>query len=657
MTTTDESSTSASDPYHSSDSGAPPPSLSHLTALSIGALGVVYGDIGTSPLYSLKECFQGTHTVPVNPANVLGILSLIIWSLILTISVKYILFIMRADNRGEGGILALLALVMPTGGAARTTHPVEAVGARRFALLGLGLFGAALLYGDGIITPAITVLSAVEGLEVVTPVFRSWVVPLTVAILFLLFIVQRHGTSRVGSVFGPITLLWFFGIGAFGVPAIARNPLVLGAFDPRYAVSFFGEHGIHGFLVLGAVVLAITGGEALYADMGHFGPTPIRFAWFGIVLPALLLNYLGQGANLLTNPGAARNPFYLLLPGWALYPMVVLATLAAVIASQALISGAFSLTHQATQLGYAPRFRIIHTSELESGQIYVPFINWALMIACIALVLGFRSSSNLAAAYGIAVTMTMAITTILFHQVMTKVWRWRRRIAYPLTTLFLSIDLAFCGSNLVKIEHGGWVPLVAGLAVFILLTTWKLGRERVAQLIAKGGLDEKLFLSSLEIEQPHRSKGTAVFMTSTPRAIPLVLLHHVKHNKALHERVLLLSIQAEPRARLDDATRIEVHPIGQGISRVIAHFGFFETPNVPAILQSAKLVEAGLVYKESETTYYFGRETLIPKSTIRGMQTWRKYLYSFMSTNASSAPRYFGIPPNRVVEVGAQIEF
>ena len=501
-----------------------------LLALSLGALGVVYGDIGTSPLYALKECFNGPHGVPPTPENVLGVLSLVFWAMTFVVTVKYLSFVMQADNRGEGGILALLALV----GRRKLSRP-----GRRFLLL-LGIFGAALLYGDGVITPAISVLSAVEGLQVAAPALHHLVVPITVVILFLLFLIQKRGTATVGAVFGPVMLLWFAAIAAAGLHGIARDPGVFRALSPVAAVEFFVRHRGHGYLVLGAVVLVLTGGEALYADMGHFGRRPIRLAWFGVAMPALLLNYFGQGAVLLRDPSVAANPFYMLVPGWALYPMIGVATAATIVASQALISGAFSLTNQAVQLGYSPRVTIRHTSRTEYGQIYVPEVNWAVGIACIALVLGFKTSGALAAAYGIAVTGTMTITTLLFHRVMRDRWRWPLWTAAPLTAAFLGADLSFFGANLVKFEDGGWFPIALAAGVFTLMSTWRAGRDVLARQLRESGLPLDLFLPDLEKHPPHRIPGTAVFMTSNPEGVPPVMLHHLKHNKVLHERVLLV---------------------------------------------------------------------------------------------------------------------
>ncbi|HEU0052793.1 MAG TPA: potassium transporter Kup, partial [Longimicrobium sp.] len=563
-------------------------------------------------------------------------------------TVKYLTFVMVADNRGEGGILALMALVGQT----------DAKGRARGALMLLGLFGACLLYGDGVITPAISVLGAVEGLAVAAPTLSHAVVPITVLILTLLFLFQRRGTAAVGAVFGPIMLLWFLCIAALGVRGIALHPAVLGAVSPHHAVRFFAAHRVHGFLVLGAVVLVITGGEALYADMGHFGRRPIRLAWLAVAMPALMLDYFGQGALLLRDPTAAQNPFYLLAPGWALYPMIGVATAAAIVASQALISGAFSLTNQAVQLGYSPRVTIRHTSRREFGQIYIPEVNWALGVATVLLVLGFRSSSNLAAAYGIAVTGTMTITTLLFHRVARDRWHWPRWMTWPLSTLFLFVDVSFFSANFVKIEEGGWFPLAAAGGIFALLSTWKRGREVLRAQMQDAGLPLGLFLPDIERKPPLRVPGTAVFMTSNPGGVPPVLLHHLKHNKVLHERVLLVSVVTEDIPAVPEAERLTAKPLGGGFHQVIGRYGFMETPNVPALLASLpKWAIPGprIELSPMETTYYLGRETLLPTGPSR-LAGWRKRLFIVMARNAQTASAFFGLPPNRVVEMGAQIQ-
>ncbi len=612
-----------------------------LSVLTLAALGVVYGDIGTSVLYALRECFAGTHPVAPTPENVLGVLSLIFWSLILIISIKYLLFVMRADNRGEGGILALMALV----------NPARAAGGGGLLTL-LGLFGAALVYGDGMITPAISVLSAVEGLGVATPVLSSYVIPLTILILVALFAIQRRGTASVGKMFGPITLVWFLVIAGLGVAQLIEHPGVLRAVGPWHAVTFFLQNGSRGYLVLGAVFLCVTGGEALYADMGHFGARPIRLAWFGLVLPALLLNYFGQGALLIADPSAATSPFYRMVPTWGLYPLVAIATAATVIASQAMISGAFSLTRQAVQLGYSPRVEIDHTSHEEIGQIYIPAVNWGLMVTTIALVLGFRTSSNMAAAYGIAVSMEMVLTACLGYFVARRLWGWPRYWALPLVGVFILVDSAFMGANSLKIPHGGWVPLVVAVAIFVLMTTWKAGRDLLASRLRAATMPLDMFLDGVD-DTRRRVSGVAVFMTQEPHGAPVTLLHNLKHNKVLHERVVLLTIQGEEIPYVRSAERLKVEDLGKGFFRIIGRFGFMEDPNVPDLLDRAKAF--GLEFKPMETTYFLGRETLIP-SQKPGLARWRTSLFAFMSRNAHRATAYFRIPPNRVVELGAQVE-
>jgi KUP system potassium uptake protein len=612
--------------------------------LSLGALGVVYGDIGTSPLYALRECFHGTHAISPTPGNVMGVLSLVFWSLLVVISVKYLAFVMRADNRGEGGILALMSLIQP--------HAQGVLGRRlRWVLAMLGIFGAALLYGDGIITPAISVLSAVEGLSVATPVFDHVVEPITIVILVGLFLLQKRGTTGVGKIFGPVMLLWFVCIAALGVSQIVRSPGVFAAIDPRHAVDFFARNGHHGFLVLGAVFLVVTGGEALYADMGHFGVRPIRLAWFCLVLPSLLLNYFGQGALLLNDPSAAHNPFYRLGPDWSLYPMVVLSTVATVIASQAVISGAFSLTRQAVLLGYSPRVRIDHTSEREIGQIYIPSVNWALMICTIALVLGFGSSSNLAAAYGVAVTTTMAITTILMAVVARENWKWPVSGAAALAAVFLVPDLAFFGANIVKVPHGGWFPLVAAGGVFTLMTTWRKGREILDGRLREEILPIDLFLK--DCPKIPRVQGTAIYMSRTSDGVPPSLLHNLKHNKVLHRLIVFLTVETQERPRVSRKDRLEVTDLGHGIFRVVARYGFMEDADVPELLN--KIEQPGLSFPPGDTSFFLGKETIF--ATKRpGMAMWRERLFAFMSRNARSATLFFNLPPNRVVELGAQIE-
>ncbi|HKY97049.1 MAG TPA: potassium transporter Kup [Gemmatimonadaceae bacterium] len=622
------------------------PTGNRLARLTLLAIGVVYGDIGTSPLYAIRECFKEEHGLIANTQNVMGVLSLILWALILVVSVKYISFIMRADNRGEGGELALLALILQT--QQRKTDTT-----RRLIIISLGLTGAALLYGDGVITPAMSVLGATEGLVVIAPQFHILVVPATLVILFTLFMVQKKGTAKVGRVFGPVMALWFVTIAILGVMEIARSPQILLAINPWHGVSFFIRNGFAGFVILGAVVLAVTGAEALYADMGHFGKRPIRVAWFALVLPALMLNYFGQAALVLREPAAAANPFYLLAPRILLYPMVMLATAAAVIASQALISGAFSITQQSIQLGYCPRMSIIHTSETEHGQIYIPEVNRALMIGCLTVVIGFRSTSALGAAYGIAVTGSMAISTILFSTLARLRWQWSWSKVIGLATLFLIVDLSFFGSNALKVVHGGWVPLAIAISVFTLMTTWNSGRKVVQNLLARGSLPIDLFLADVAKRKPFRAPGTAVFMTSNPEGAPLVLLHHLRHNKTLLENVILLSILATNVPTVPDEERITVTDLGEGFWRVVAKYGFMEKANVPQVL--ARCRNMGVVADRRDTTYFLGRERLLPTGRAR-LARWRKKLYIFMSRNSRTATEYFAIPPNRVVELGAQLE-
>ena len=550
-----------------------------MRGLMIGALGVVFGDIGTSPLYALRECFHGDHGIVPEQGAVLGVLSLIFWSLLIIVSVKYLLFVMRANNKGEGGILALMSLAFPDRRAAT---------GRTARLIAMGAFGAALLYGDGMITPAISVLSAVEGLNVATPFFEPYIIPITVGILVALFSVQRLGTGKMGSILGPITLVWFVSIGLLGLKGIWEAPGVVAAVNPWHALRFFLDHGGAGFVVLGAVFLVVTGGEALYADMGHFGIRPIRLGWFLVVLPALLLNYFGQGALLLQNPAAAQNPFYLLAPGWALYPLVGLATVATVIASQALITGAFSLTMQGIQLGYFPRLKIDHTSHTERGQIYMPHVNWGLMLACIGLVLGFRSSSGLAAAYGIAVTLTMLITTVLFFWVARRLWGWTPLRTALLCGSFLLLELAFCGANLLKVAHGGWFPLVVAAGIFTLMSTWRTGRAILHGRLQHSLVPWKMFLDEIRNSPPLRVAGTAVFMAGNPDGTPLALLHNLKHNKVLHERLVVLTILTEEVPRVAAAERVQVECDMPGIYRVKARYGFMEEPSVPEVLEACR---------------------------------------------------------------------
>ena len=612
--------------------------------MTVAAIGVVFGDIGTSPLYSMREAFNGSHPVAANHDNVLGVLSLISWALIIVVTLKYVVFMMRADNRGEGGIMALLALVLRS-----TTRNTRG----RMVLMSLGLFGAALFYGDGVITPAISVLSAVEGLEVATPALKPFVIPLTILVLIGLFLFQQKGTEMVGALFGPITIIWFAVLALLGIINIVKYPDVLAALSPGYAVNFFAENSTGGFLVLGAVVLAITGTEALYADMGHFGKKPIRLAWFIYVLPALMLNYFGQGALILHNEDAIQNPFYHMAPEWALYPMVILATMATVIASQAVITGTYSLTRQAIQLGYCPRLEVTHTSESEIGQIYMPWINWVLLAAVIGLVLGFETSSNLAGAYGIAVTGTMAIDTVLAFVLMRKLWHWPLWIALPLLLIFLTIDLSFFGANAIKLFHGGWFPIVVAIALFILLVTWKRGRQLLMERLSPGAIPLEPFIQSVTAHPPTRVPGTAVFLTAASEGVPHALLHNLNHNKVLHERIVLLTVSTIDIPHVPDEERIEIEPLGSDFYRAVVRYGFKDDPDVPLAL---KLSGAkGFKFEMMETSFFLSRQTLIPK-VGPGMALWREKLFALMSRNASSATTFFKIPANRVVELGTRIE-
>jgi KUP system potassium uptake protein len=621
-----------------------PTGKAQLAALSLAALGVVYGDIGTSPIYAMRESLHGVHGVDATQANVLGLLSLILWALILVISIKYLVFVMRADNGGEGGMIALTALVTPASPTARR---------RRRVLVLVGLFGASLLYGDGMITPAISVLSAVEGLEVVTPVFRPYVIPITIAILIGLFMVQSRGTAKIGSIFGPVMLLWFTTLGVLGAVHLVQYPQVLVAVNPLYAVRFFVENGWHGYLVLGSVFLAVTGGEALYADMGHFGVKPIRLTWFGFVLPALLLNYFGQGALVLRDPTAAEHPFFRLAPDWAMLPLVALTTLATVIASQAVISGAFSLTRQAVQLGYLPRMDIEHTSETHIGQIYIPELNRVLMIACIGLVIGFRSSSNLAAAYGVAVTTDMVFTTILFAVVARTRWSWSLPAVVALAATFLFVDLSFWGASLLKIPAGGWFPLVIAGVVFTIMTTWNTGRAILAERIAERSASVEQFLERIRAEPPVRVPGTALYLARDPTVAPFALVQNLKHNKVLHERVVILAMHTITTARVYDDHRVQVEHLADDVYRVVARHGFTEDPEVPPVLK--RLATQGLEIDPTDTTFFLGRETLLATNRP-GMAIWREKLFVFLARNARRATKYFRLPSDRVVELGAEIE-
>lgn len=627
------------------------PTGKRLAVLTLAALGVVYGDIGTSPLYALRECFKPGHALTPEPDNVYGVASLIFWVLMLVVTVKYVSFVMRADNRGEGGVLAMLSLIVG--------KPTERR-KRRAVLIALGLFGAALLYGDGAITPAITVLSAMEGLEIVSPQMTTFVVPLTVGILIGLFLLQRRGTAAIGALFGPITLTWFLAIGILGLREIFIEPHILMAVNPWYAIHLFTTQSHMAFVIVGYVVLAVTGAEALYADMGHFGRRPISVAWLWIVLPALTLNYFGQGALLLRDPTAVENPFYLLAPRPLLFPLIALATAAAIIASQAMISGAFSISQQCIQLGYSPRLTIKHTSAKTEGQIYIPEVNWALMIGTLVIVLAFRGSSELSAAYGIAVTGTMLSTSILFGVVTAARWNWPRWQVALLVGGFIVMDGALFGSNVIKLVHGGWVPVMIAIAIFAGMTTWKRGRDILRERLKEITMPLDAFLKSLSSGKIHRVPGTAVFMTSEPSGAPVVLLHHLKHNKVLHEQVILLSIQTTTVPEVVRRERLTVEQLDHGFVRATALYGFMESPDVSEVL--TLLREQGIKAKPMETSYYLGREQLIPqhrawKEGGMTMTIWRKQLFAFMSKNAVSAASFFQLPPNRVVELGTQIEF
>ena len=612
--------------------------------LLLGALGVVFGDIGTSPLYAMRECFYGPHRVEPTPANVLGVLSLIFWSLVAIVSVKYLAFVTRANNKGEGGDLALLSLAFPDR---------ERAGRVGQLIILLGVFGATLLYGDGMITPAVTVLSAVEGLTVATHAFEHFVVPITIAILIGLFSFQHIGTGRVGFIFGPVMLLWFLTISVLGIVQVMQAPKVLAAFSPWYAVEFFINNRWTGFIVLGAVFLCVTGAEALYADMGHFGIKPIRRGWFAVVFPALLLNYFGQGALLLNDPAAAVNPFYLLAPKWMLIPLVVLATTAAVIASQALIAGAFSLTMQAIQLGYFPRLVINHTSHAEKGQIYMPQVNWTLMVASVGLVLGFGSSSNLAAAYGVAVTLAMVVTSTLFFFAAQRLWGWSPWLTAFLCSGFFVIELAFLASNAIKIPHGGWFPLVVGAGIFTLMSTWHTGRRILRTKLAASTLPFDLFLTDVKASQPTRVPGTAVFMAGNPSGTPVALLHNLKHNKVIHDRVIILTCVTRDMPYVPENERMKLEKSDLGFYRVLGYFGFMEEPNVPRLLELCQ--KEGLEFKPEQTTFFLSRETIIPTRTP-GMALWRERLFAMMSRNSQHATTFFRLPANRVVELGMQVE-
>ncbi|MGC9236393.1 MAG: potassium transporter Kup [Thiomonas sp.] len=616
-----------------------------MAALSLGALGVVYGDIGTSPLYAFQTAFSPDHGVPYSPDNILGVLSLIFWALTLIVLIKYVLLVLRADNDGEGGILALMALVMRR----------YAKGTRgRTAAITLGLIGASMFYGDSVITPAISVLSAIEGISVATPIFNDWIVPITAGILVGLFVVQKHGTALVGRFFGPIMLLWFTAIGLLGLAQVVQNPTVLLAINPYYGAELFAREPGVALILLGAVFLVLTGGEALYADMGHFGRKPIQLAWIFLVMPGLVLNYFGQGALVLAHPEATKNPFFYLAPQWALWPLLLLATAATIIASQAVITGAYSITTQAIKLGYLPRMRVLFTNEENQGQIYVPFINWLLLIFVILLVLSFKTAENLAAAYGIAVNITMIVTTAFIWMIAQHRWGWSATKANVVFGLFALIDLAFLSSNALKIDHGGWFPLLFGAVIYTLLATWKRGRTLLRRQLEEHALNLQDFVSSLSTYPPTRVEGTAIYLTPSATTVPHALLHNLKHNKVLHERVFFLSAQTMDVPHVPPEQGIKLTPMEEGIYLLHVELGFKDEPDIQLLLKQVERLY-GLEFQLMETSFFLARQTIIP-SKLPGMALWREVLFSWMSRNAQDASDYFRIPPNRVVELGTQVE-
>lgn len=637
-----------------SKSSDKPQSKKYLAGLSLAAIGIVYGDLGTSPLYAFRESFHPEYGLAASPANVLGILSLIFWTLIIVITIKYVTFVLKADNNGEGGIVALTALISPKENGESSRY-------RRWLVLA-GLFGAALLYGDGMITPAISVLSAIEGLEVATPVFQPYIIPITIVILIALFSVQKFGTAGLGKIFGVVSILWFITLAALGISQIVQAPGVIAALNPAHAVDFFLRNGLTGYLVLGSVFLVCTGGEALYADIGHFGVLPIRITWYGIVLPALLFNYFGQGALILNNPEAAHNPFFRMAPSWGLYPLVVLATAATVIASQAVISGTYSLTRQAMQLGYVPRLTVEQTSSKEVGQIYIPAVNWSLMIASIGLVIGFGSSSDLAAAYGVGVSTDFVITSILFAVVMRQIFKWSWPIVVSLTSVFLVIDLAFFGANIIKVPEGGWFPLVVAGLLILVMTTWKKGREVLKKRIRAAELPLEKFMKDVEsyadVEE-HKIKrvdGTAVYMYSNPDGTPPALLHNIKHNKVIHKDVVMLSVKTtHERPYVPTDEKIEVESLGSGFYRIVLHHGFAQSMNIPQAFK--QIEEPGLDLDMQKTSFFLGSERIIASDKkTSGMAKWRDHLFALMVRNQQRATAYFGLPTNRVIEMGAEMK-
>ena len=616
-----------------------------MPALMVAAIGVVFGDIGTSPRYALKECFDPQHGIPFNQQAVFGIISLLFWALVIVVSLKYVLFVMRADNRGEGGVLALMALSL---------RSVRAGSKWAAVLMMLGMFGACMFYGDAVITPAISVMSAVEGLEIAAPSLSRFVLPVTIVILIVLFSMQKSGTAKVGRLFGPVMVTWFVILGVLGVYNIVAAPEIVKAINPYYGIHFIHTHALQAYIVLGSVFLVLTGAEALYADMGHFGIRPIRFAWSFLVFPALALNYFGQGALLLTNPKAIENPFFLMAPDWALMPLVIVATAATVIASQAVISGAFSLTSQAIQLGYVPRMKILHTSDREIGQIYMPVINWALLLVIVWIVLAFKSSSNLAAAYGIAVTTTMVITTVLACVVMVKVWNWNKFLVALVITGFLVVDFAFFGANLIKVEEGGWLPLALGAFLFFMLMTWHKGRQLLRERTAADGIPLGPFLQGLLAHPPHRVAGTAIYLTGGNSLVPVSLLHNLKHNRILHERTIFLTFRTVDVPYVEDSTRIEVKDHTGGLFSVVATFGFNETPDVKEVLHLLE-EKTDMHFELMDTSFFLARETVVP-TKLPGMSIWRERLFAWMHQNAAKPTDFFSIPANRVVELGTKIE-
>ncbi len=621
-----------------------PSPKSHVATLTLAAIGIVYGDIGTSPLYAMKEVFSKEHGLTLNETNLFGVVSLIVWGLTIIVSLKYVTLILRANNRGEGGIMALTALALSSvTQKSRWYYPV----------LLLGMIGAAMFYGDGVITPAISVLSAIEGLEVATPAFKPYVVPLTVAVLVALYMLQYRGTAGIGKWFGPIVLVWFTTLGAMGLVNIVANPAILAALNPLYAVGFLAKNGWLAFVALGAVVLAFTGAEALYADMGHFGRKPIRLAWFLVVFPGLALNYLGQGGLLLSNPDAVSNPFYQQLGPWSVYPLVVLSTLATVIASQATISGTFSMTQQAISLGFLPRMHVLYTSEREIGQIYIPAVNWMQCIVVILAVIGFGSSTNLAAAYGIAVTVTMLMTTILTFFVIRYKWRYNLLLCWAATGFFLAIDFAFFSATTLKILHGGWFPLALGATMVFIMLTWKTGRELVFENLKRHAIPLNNFLQSLFLNPPHRVPGTAVFFRAEGDGVPHAMLHNLLHNKILHERTVFLTVSNADIPTIPPTERVTVEPLGHQCYQVNVYYGFKDERDIPQALEMCK--HKGLEFDPMETSFFVARQNIIP-SIGAGMALWRESLYAAMSRNARDAADYFRVPPNRVIELGAQIE-